>query len=172
MPEGIVAADRSTAVRTEIKLTEESFLTDDFVRQLMGVGEIDILIGLPTHNNAKTIASSIAAIQDGILRWFPRERAAIINVDGGSRDGTPDLVLNAAIDDIRRSQAQPTMPCVHYLRSARNTATGLSVARHSAQFLAAADLLGAKACVVVSPESNITPEWLPALLISHLQGKF
>src|ERR1051325_6073726 len=90
MPDEIAAADSQTAVRTEIKLTEESFLTDDCVRQLMGVGEIDILIGLPTHNNAKTIASSVAAIQDGILRWFPRERAAILNVDR-SEEHTSEL---------------------------------------------------------------------------------
>jgi len=162
MPEDIVAADRSTGIRTEIKLTDETFLTDDCVRQLMGVGEIDILIGLPTHNDAKTVVSSVGAIQDGILRWFPRERAAIINVDGGSRDGTPDLVLNAAIDDIRGRKlrnALRTLPSV-------STKYGNTVERGTAfrTILAAADLLGAKACVVVSPESNITPEWLPALL--------
>lgn len=162
MPDEIAAADRSTAVRTEIKLTEESFLSDDFVRQLMGVGEIDILVGLPTHNDAKTIISSVAAIQDGILRWFPRERAAIINVDGGSRDGTPDLVLSAAIDDIRGRKlrnALRTLPSI-------STKYANSVERGTAfrTILAAADLLGAKACVVVSPESNITPDWLPALL--------
>jgi hypothetical protein len=162
MPDEIVAADRPTAIRTEIKLTEESFLSDDFVRQLMGVGEIDILVGLPTHNNAKTIISSVAAIQDGILRWFPRERAAIINVDGGSRDSTPDLVLSAAIDDVRGRKlrnALRTLPSI-------STKYGSSAERGTAfrTILAAADLLNAKAIVVVSPESNITPEWLPALL--------
>jgi len=162
MPEEIAVADRSTTVRAEIKLTEESFLSDDCVRQLMGVGEIDILIGLPTHNNAKTIASSVTAIQDGILRWFPRERAAILNVDGGSRDGTPDLILNAAIDDIRGRKfrnALRTLPSV-------STKYGNNAERGTAfrTILAAADLLSAKACVVLSPESNITPEWLPALL--------
>ena len=35
-------------------LAEETFLTDDFLRQLVNVGEVDILVGLPTHNNAKT----------------------------------------------------------------------------------------------------------------------
>src|ERR1041385_1164098 len=162
MPDEIVAADRPTAIRTEIKLTEESFLSDDFVRQLMGVGEIDILVGLPTHNNAKTIISSVAAIQDGILRWFPRERAAIINVDGGSRDSTPDLVLSAAIDDVRGRKlrnALRTLPSI-------STKYGSSAERGTAfrTILAAADLLNAKAIVVVSPESNITPEWVPALL--------
>ena len=73
-------------------MAEETFLTDDFLRQLINVGEVDILVGLPTHNNAKTIGSIVSTIQSGLLRGFPRERAVIINVDGGSRDGTPELV--------------------------------------------------------------------------------
>src|ERR1700686_2397831 len=88
-------------LRTEIKLAEENFLTDDFLRQLINVGEVDILVGLPTHNNAQTIGSIVHTIQSGILQWFPRERAVIINADGGSFDGTTELVTGASIDDVR-----------------------------------------------------------------------
>ena len=84
-----------------MKLAEESFLTDDFLRQLINVGEVDILIGLPTHNNAKTVGSIVHTIQSGILRGFPRDRVVIINADGGSRDGTPELVTGVSIDDMR-----------------------------------------------------------------------
>src|ERR1700681_893881 len=86
-----------------MKLAEESYLSDDFLRQLINVGEVDILVGLPTHNNAKTIGSVVQAIQGGILRCFPRERAVIINADGGSRDGTPELVTGISIDDMRQT---------------------------------------------------------------------
>ena len=82
-----------------ISLAEETFLTDEFLRQLIDVGEVDILIGVPTHNNAKTIEPVIQAIQVGILKCFPRERAVIINVDGGSRDGTSELFAGASISD-------------------------------------------------------------------------
>jgi len=54
-----------------MKLAEESYLTDDFLRQLVNVGEVDILVGLPTHNNAQTIGSIVQTIQSGILRGFP-----------------------------------------------------------------------------------------------------
>jgi hypothetical protein len=84
-----------------MKLAEESFLTDDFLRQLINVGEVDIIVGLPTHNNAKTVGPIVHTIQSGILRGFPRERAVIINADGGSRDGTPKLVTGVSIDDVR-----------------------------------------------------------------------
>src|SRR5512143_1245393 len=156
--------ERSEAARNDIKWAEESFLTDDIVRQLISVGEIDILVGLPTHNNAKTIGSVVAAIQDGILQWAPRERAAIINADAGSRDGTPGLVVSAAIDDVQRRASNR-----HALRTLRSISAqyGTSPARGAAlrTILTAADLLRARACAVISPEStNIKPEWLPALL--------
>lgn len=74
-------------------MADENILTDDFIRQLINVGEVDILVGVPTHNDAKTVQSAIQAIQAGILRSFPRERAVIINADAGSTDGTPELVV-------------------------------------------------------------------------------
>ena len=36
----------------ETSLVEETFLDDDFLRQLMSVGEVDLLVGIPSHNNA------------------------------------------------------------------------------------------------------------------------
>jgi glucosylglycerate synthase len=156
--------ERSPAFRTDVKLVEESLLTDDFVRQLINVGEIDILVGLPTHNNAKTIGSVVAAIQGGLLQWFPRERAAIINADAGSRDGTPELVASAAIDDMqRRALSRSALRTLHSI----STQYGNSIAPGTAlrSILAAAELLRARACAVISPEStNIKPEWLQALL--------
>ncbi len=53
-------------------MAEETLLTDDFLRQLINVGEVDILVGLPTHNNAKTIDPVIRAVQAGMLKCFPR----------------------------------------------------------------------------------------------------
>jgi glucosylglycerate synthase len=143
-------------------LAEESYLTDDFLRQLMNVGEVDILIGLPTHNNVKTVGSVVHAIQSGILRGFPRERAVIINADGGSRDGTPELVTGVSIDDMRASNLRA-------LRTLHSISTKYASSPRPADafrtILAAAELLRPKACVVMSPESaNIEPEWLSKLL--------
>src|SRR5438477_112287 len=42
-----VSTQHPAALRTDIKLSEESFLSDAIVRQLISVGEIDILVGLP-----------------------------------------------------------------------------------------------------------------------------
>ena len=144
-------------------MAEESFLTDDFLRQLINVGEVDILVGLPTHNNAKTVGSIVHAIQSGILRGFPRERAVIINADGGSRDGTPELVTGVSIDDVRPASNLHALRTLHSIstRYPSSPASGFALRT----ILAAAELLRAKACVVMSPESaNIEPEWLSKLL--------
>jgi hypothetical protein len=144
-------------------LAEDSFLTDDFLRQLINVGEVDILVGLPTHNNAKTVGSVVRAIQSGILNGFPRERAVIINVDGGSRDGTPDLVTGVSIDDMRPASNLYALRTLHSITTKYGNSPASGVAFRT--ILAAAELLRAKACVMLSPEStNIKPEWLSKLL--------
>jgi hypothetical protein len=141
-----------------MELAEESFLTDDFLRQLINVGEVDILVGLPTHNNAKTVGPIVQTIQSGILRSFPRDRAVIINADGGSRDGTSEMF--ASIRPASDLHALRTLPSV-------STKYGTAPASGAAlrTILAAAELLRAKACVILSPESaNIQPDWIPKLL--------
>jgi hypothetical protein len=146
-----------------MKLAEESYLSDDFLRQLINVGEVDILVGLPTHNNAKTIGSIVQTIQSGILRGFPRERAVIINADGGSRDGTPELVTGGSIDDVRPASNLHALRTLHAISTKYASSPVSEVAFRT--ILAAAELLRAKACVVMSPESaNIEPEWLSKLL--------
>jgi len=129
----------------------------------MNVGEVDILIGLPTHNNAKVIQQVTRAIQTGILKCFPRERAVIINADGGSQDGTPEMVTGASIDDVWSASKVYALRTLHAISTeySRNPQPGLALRT----ILAAADLLRAKACVVVSPEeATLEPDWIQKLV--------
>jgi glucosylglycerate synthase len=138
-------------------------LTDDFLRQLINVGEVDILVGVPTHNNAKTIEPIIRAVQAGLLKCFPRERAVIINADGGSHDGTPELVVKASIDDVWTASKVYALRTLHSISTqyARTPEPGPALRT----ILAAVDLLRAKACVIVSPHSaTIEPDWLQLLV--------
>ena len=146
-----------------MKLAEESYLTDDFLRQLVNVGEVDILVGLPTHNNAQTIGSIVQTIQSGILRGFPRERAVIINADGGSRDGTRELVTGVSIDDVRPASNLHALRTLHSISTEYPNSPSSGAALRT--ILAAAELLRAKACAVLSPNSaNIEREWISKLL--------
>jgi len=140
-----------------------NFLSDDFLRQLINVGEVDILVGLPTHNNAKTVGTIVHTIRSGILRGFPRDRAVIINADGGSHDGTPELITGVSIDDVRPDSSVYALRTLHAISTKYASTPHAGIALRT--ILAAAELLRAKACVVISPESeNIVPEWISNLL--------
>ena len=75
-------------------MAEDTLLSEDLLRQLMSVGEADLLVAIPTHNNEGTIAQTIQAIEDSYQQNFVRDRVAILNVDGGSSDHTQEIVAN------------------------------------------------------------------------------
>ena len=85
-------------------MADESLLSEDLLRQLMSVGEADLLVAIPTHNNEATIGQTIQAIEDSYQQNFVRDRVAILAVDGGSSDQTQQIVanLNGKKDSIRR----------------------------------------------------------------------
>lgn len=124
---------------------------------------MDLLVGVPTHNNAKTVGETVQGIRVGLLKYFPRERAVILNVDGGSKDNTCEVVAAAAINDVQRSSdlfSLRTLPCISTVYG-DHPATEVALRT----ILAAADLLRARACAIVSAEStNITPDWIERLL--------
>ena len=144
-------------------MADEYILSDDLLRQLISVGEVDILVGIHTHNHAKTIAHVVQVIREGLLKYFPRERVAILNPDGGSTDGTPDLVRAAAINDVRNASSFEALRTMHCVSSQYADSPSNGTAMHIVS--AAADLLRAKACAVIAPESSeIQPEWIDHLV--------
>ena len=65
----------------------------------MAVGQVDILVGLPTLNNAATVVDVVRAVHVCFTRDFPRLRTVMINSDGGSTDGTPELIRAASFSE-------------------------------------------------------------------------
>ena len=152
-------------------MAEESILTDEFLRQLIDVGEADVLVGVPTYNNAATVGQVVQTIRAGLLKYFPRERAVIVNADGGSRDQTWELVRGASINDLQHSTDLNALRTLHSISAeyAGGPATGTALRT----ILASAELLRVSACAVVSPESTtIEPEWIERLLRPVYQGNF
>jgi len=143
-------------------LPEESFLTDDLLRQFMSVGEVDILVGIPSHNHAETIGHTVEEIEESFQHEFPRERVVIINVDGGSQDGTSEIFLKASSHKNSNSRGLTSLRTEHRVVTRYDTASpGMAFKT----LVAAADLLRAKACAVVSPgTSNLSAEWIGKLL--------
>lgn len=152
-------------------LAEDSFLSDDFLSQITAAGEVDILVGVPTLNNAKTVEHVISAIQVGLVKYFPRERTALVDPDGGSRDGTLEVVKSASVRDFRTLLASNPLRTMHTLTCSYPATWGRGGALHI--ILAAADLLRAKACAIVSPDvESITPEWIEGLIRPIYREKF
>jgi len=144
-------------------LPEESILSDGFVRELMNVGEVDIVVGVPTYNDARSVGQVVQAVRAGLLKYFPRERSVIINADGGSRDGTQDLVCAAAISDLSATSDVHALRTLHSISTQYENGPANGIAMHT--ILAASDLLQARACAMVSPESTtLEPEWIERLL--------
>src|SRR5258708_26889147 len=92
---------------------DESALSDALVRQLIAVGHVDILVGLPTLNNAATIVDVARAVHVCFTRDFPRSRTVMINSDGGSTDGTPELIRAASFTDADVVQTSHSLRTLH-----------------------------------------------------------
>ncbi|MCI0349948.1 MAG: hypothetical protein L0Z53_11035, partial [Acidobacteriales bacterium] len=73
----------------------EDFLPKELEGKLKDAGEVDIVAGIPSYNNARTIGHVVRAVSAGLHKYFPERRSIIVNSDGGSKDGTPEVVLSA-----------------------------------------------------------------------------
>lgn len=144
-------------------MADENFLADDFVRQLMSVGEVDLMVGLPTHNSESSVGEVIASIDKAFQEKYKRERVVIVGVDGGSTDGTCDVIQKADIVAHQNSRGITSLRTVHRIMTKYDSVPVPGIALRT--LLATADLLRAKACAIISPNSvNVTPEWVENLL--------
>jgi hypothetical protein len=124
-----------------------SLLSDALLRQLMAAGQTDVVIGIPTLNNAGTIEPVLAAIHDAVGGSL--HRVLVLNSDGGSDDGTPELVAEAAPRRAATVLASHSLRTMHRILAPYH---GLPGKRSAIRTLfAAADLLQARAIVVVDP---------------------
>jgi hypothetical protein len=144
-------------------VSEDSFLSDDFLGQLIGVGEVDLIVGMPSFNDAKTVGGVLRAIEEGVLRNYRRERVVLLSVDGGSRDGTREVLREAS------SLGKSNGLGIESLRTLRwiTTRVGHEGIHGNAlrTFVAATELLRAKGCAVIAASSaNVSPSWVDTLL--------
>jgi glucosylglycerate synthase len=148
-------------------LAEDIFLDDNFLRQLMSVGEVDLLVGVPSYNNADTIGQTVRAIEESLQQNFVRDRVAILNVDGGSTDDTCDVLLRS--NGSRATSIHKGLTSLRTIRKVSSQyASSPSPGIALRTILAAADLLRASSCAIVSAAtSNVTPSWIANLLRPH-----
>ena len=144
-------------------MADDILLGDDFLRQLMSVGEVDLLVAIPTYNNASTVAQTIQIIEDSYQQNFIRDRVVILNVDGGSSDQTSETILNMNGRKGGAHRGITSLRTVHRVTTQYGRAPSQGMALRTV--LAAADLLRAKSCAIVSPATtNLDPSWIANLL--------
>jgi len=137
--------------------------------RLHELGEVDLLVGIPSFNNARTIAHVVRAASAGFAKYFPDKRTLIVNSDGGSKDGTAEAVGAAEFDTPAAilATSHPLNP-VHKIVTPYHGIPGKGSAFRT--IFAIAQRLKAKACAVVDSDlRSITPEWIELLLGPVLQ---
>ncbi len=139
---------------------------EDRLREL---GEVDLLVGIPSFNNARTIGHVVRAAAAGFAKYFPGRRAVIVNSDGGSSDGTPGIVTEADFSSPGRILVSRPLTPVHKIVTPYQGLPGKGSAFRT--IFAIAERLQAKACAVVDSDlRSITPGWIELLLGPVLEG--
>ncbi len=147
----------------------ESTLPDVLLRQLIAVGQVDVLVGLPTLNNAATIIDVVRAVHLSFTRDFPRLRTVMITSDGGSTDGTPELIRTATFTEADRVQTSHPLRTLHRVLAPYHGLPGKHTAMRT--IFAAAELTQAKGLVVIDPAGpSNTPERVTELIAPISRG--
>ncbi len=145
-------------------------LSPEIEAQIDAVGPADVVVGIPSYNNARTIAPVLEAVRDGLTKHLGHARAAIVNSDAGSTDGTPDVIAGAAWD-------LPRVLARHHASAAERMAVpfhripGRSAAQRT--ILEVARRIRAKACaLVVADCRSPAPDWMDLLLRPVLEDGY
>lgn len=135
-----------------------------------GMDSTDIAVGIPSYNNAATIGHVIRAVDAGLHKYFPDRKAVIVNSDGGSTDGTPDVVRNTSHDHATIFLSHNVFP-VHKISIPYTGLPGKGSAVRA--IMQTAVDMGATACAVVDSDlRSITPEWVELLLSPVVKNDF
>ena len=114
------------------------------------VESVDIIVGIPSYNEADSIAYPTDVASRGLVEYFPDKKSVIINVDNNSPDGTMDAFMNT-----------PTKVPKIYISTPKGVK---GKGNNFKNIFEAAVELQAKAVVVVDADlKSITPQWIQYL---------
>ncbi|MBI4410471.1 MAG: glycosyltransferase, partial [Gemmatimonadetes bacterium] len=129
----------------------DTALREYVLQRIAELGQVDIVVGIPTHNNEETIVGVLTNVYRGLEQYYPDRRAIVFVSDGGSLDYTRELAQKT------KSAVVPKVVAIY-----RGLAGKGSSLRAVFQ---AAERLGAQAVAVVDADlRSIMPEWMQSLL--------
>jgi len=146
-----------------VTMSEPDILAPAVRERLAGIGKADLVVGIPSYQNARTIGHVVQAAQTGLAKYFPDARSVILNSDGGSTDGTAAAVASSGgLDSAVVLVSNPVRP-IHRFTVPYHGVPGKGSAFRTV--FRAAEFLDAQACAVVDADlRSITPEWIHLLL--------
>jgi glucosylglycerate synthase len=127
---------------------------------LAQVGAIDLVIGIPSHRNGRTIGDVLYAVNKGISDYYPGQRVLLLDMDGGSSDNTTALVLETSM---------PSNVVTIVAAYAGPPGKGSAIRA----IFEAAGIVRARACLVLDAHvPGINSDWLPGLVEPVLTDSF
>ena len=153
-------------------MAEDTLLSDDLLRQLISVGEVDLLVGIPSQYSFSPVADVVRAVEQSLSRQFVRQRVVIALLDGGEKNAE-QLAAAAGNGDERRNHTHgiTSLRTIHRIAVNFAAAPTPGAALHTT--LAICDLVRAKAAAVFSPTtSNLSAESVANLLTAVYRDNF
>jgi len=141
-----------------MKKDSNSALSSHAWKYLRNIKTADILVGIPSYNNAHTINYVIYQAAKGLETNFPNLKSVIFVSDGNSTDGTL-----ATVEAMRLPFQVDVIPVTYVGISGKGSAV-------KAIFEAARSLEVKAVALVDSDLRSITPEWIRLLISPTLTG--
>jgi glucosylglycerate synthase len=155
-------------------LADDIFLTDDLLRQLMSVGEVDFLVGVASHDPGSAPLQFISSIEAALQSHFVRERVVIVNLSDGNGNDAPASEGTSGEALPAKNHRPPGITSLRTIHRVTAEFSNQPLPGFALRtILSAADLLRARACAVVSPyTSNFSPDSIANLLKPVYKDKF
>lgn len=144
-------------------MAEHNLMTDDLLRQIIGVGRVDLLVGVPRPEEPDAAAAVVRAVRTCFRSQFHRSRAALLYIDDLPTADGRTLVQQLWDED---ASARGGLRTTHLVTA---TTPGVEHDGVAARvMITAADLLQARAVVLLDPAAGeLTPDRI-ALLAAPL----
>lgn len=132
--------------------------------------EADILVGIPSYNNATTIGHVVRAVQAGFVKYFHDKKCVLVNSDGGSTDDTMEIVQKTTVEDFQSILLHHRVDILKIATPYHGIPGKGSAFRTIFEI---ADSLNIRAGAVVDSDlRSITPEWIELLIKPVIESGF
>lgn len=137
----------------------DTALRADAKRRVREIGTVDIIVGIPSYKNAKTVGDVIEAAAEGLVRHFPDARSVIVVSDGMSTD-----------DTVQAAQTTPVPESVQKIVTLYQGLSGKGSAVRAVFEIAQG--LDPRAVILLDADlQSITPQWIQSLAGAIVNGE-